>query len=244
MNLFDKINSAIEGTEGSIITLVTTLIPWMAPALPAYLTWSHLVADMQIPDAVAVAMAATVEFLGLAAVSTAFSYMRHNQITRAAKNKVSLGFPVAAYVFYLIVVVTVNVVQEIPMSAEARTVAHVVSIALLTLISAPAFIIAVARDQQRKIEAEISAPKAEEKRNVPATDGKPKVTGIDWRDVPGEDRVLIAAMNTRQIQAMYGVSDRTARNWRAWARAEQTNGHRVRVAAHQQDGDMGVADHA
>lgn len=54
-----------------------------------------------------------------------------------------------------------------------------------------------------------------------------KVTG-DWRSVPDEDKRLIAEMDTNQIMQTYGVSDRTARNWKANAakngfHKEQTN---------------------
>ncbi|RJX17563.1 MAG: hypothetical protein C4575_13040 [Desulforudis sp.] len=217
MNIFDRINTAIESAEGSIITLVTMLIPWLAPALPAWLTWYHLTGVLQIPAGISAAMALTVEFLGLSAVSTAFSYMRHNKLNRAQKNRVSLAFPIGAYLFYLLVVVTVNVVQEIPMSEKGQQISRVVSIALLTLISAPAFVIAIARDQQRKIEAEISGMKTEKFGKKPEA----SVKISDWRKLPEEDRQLIANMTTREIMQAYGVIDRTARNWRSAAR----NGH-------------------
>lgn len=153
MNLFDKINRAIEDAEGSIITLVTTLIPWLAPALPAWLTYSHL-SEMGIPFAVSVAMAACIEGLGLAAVSTAFSAMRHNKQHRAEIRRVSLAFPVLAYLFYITVVIVVNVVLSLPLTETAREYAQVGAIALLTLISAPAFVIAVARNDQRIVDRE------------------------------------------------------------------------------------------
>lgn len=153
MNLFDKINRAVEDAEGSIITLVTTLIPWLAPALPAWLTYSHL-SEMGIPFAVSVAMAACIEGLGLAAVSTAFSAMRHNKQHRAEVRRVSLAFPVLAYLFYITVVIVVNVVLSLPLTETAREYAQVGAIALLTLISAPAFVIAVARNDQRAVDRE------------------------------------------------------------------------------------------
>lgn len=152
-NIFERVNTWIEGAEGSIITLVTTFIPWLAPLLPAYLTKTHLVEDLNIPTGVSWAMAACVEFLGLAAVSTAFSAMRHNKqrVNRAGDKKVSLVFPVSAYIFYLVVVVTVNVILGIPVAEEYKIWLHLAAIALLTLISAPAFVIAVARQEQHKI---------------------------------------------------------------------------------------------
>lgn len=156
MNIFDKATVYIEGAEGSIIALVTALIPWLSPALPAWLTYSHL-SEMEIPKVVAVAMAGCIEGLGLAAVSTAFGAMRHNRRHRADVRRVSLAFPVLAYLFYLAVVITVNVVLSLPLTETARQYAQVGAIALLTLISAPAFVIAVARDDQRRVVQEWSS---------------------------------------------------------------------------------------
>lgn len=221
MNFFDKLNTWMENIEGSFITFVTTLIPWLAPALPAYLTYMHLVEMIGVPVIVAGAMAATVEFLGLAAVSTAFQYMRHNKLNKAEKNKVSLAFPVGAYLFYLIVIVTVNVLSEVPFPDWAHVWVRVLTIALLTLISAPAFIVAVSRQQARDIEAQKvtgKTPAAGRKE----TESKRKVT--DWRKVSEEDYPLIAKMETSAIMKAYGLDgrsgERTARNWRNNAKDE------------------------
>lgn len=156
-NIFETINDHIEGAEGSIITLVTTLVPWLAPILPAYMTGFHLIEMLKTPLWVAIPMALSVEFLGLAAISTAFSAMRHNKKkdNRAKANKVELAFPVVAYVFYLLIVLVVNVVLEIPMEPQNHQYAQIAAIALLTLISAPAFVIAVSRQEQREISGQM-----------------------------------------------------------------------------------------
>lgn len=206
MNTFDRINSAIEDAEGSVITLVTTLIPWLAPALPAYLTFSHL-NEMGIPFAVAVAMALCVEALGLSAVATAFAAMRHNKQHRAEVRKVSLAFPIGAYVFYLSVVITVNVVLSLPLTEEARTYAQVAALALLTLISAPAFIIAVARQEQRSIDKDWQGRHASSAKTVKET----ATSGSG-----------LAEMTVSEIMSTYGISERTAYRRKAAARK---NGH-------------------
>lgn len=212
MNLFDRINANIEGAEGSIITLVTTLIPWLAPALPAYLTYSHLSADLRIPALVALTMALVVEFLGLAAISTAFTAMRHNRQreNKAGARRVSLAFPVGAYVFYIAAILAVNVLLEWPMSTDARQYARIGVIALLTLISAPAFVIAVARQEQHKI--------ASDSQTVikPATGDSKPVTPVS--PVPHDTN-----MTAEQLAALTGVSVRTIYRRRAKARS---NGHK------------------
>lgn len=42
--------------------------------------------------------------------------------------------------------------------------------------------------------------------------------GVDWRHVPQADRVKILSMTTEQIQADYRVSERTAQNWKNYAK--------------------------
>lgn len=219
MNFFDRINAFIEESEGSFITLITALIPWLAPALPAYLTWYHLTGTLDIPGEVAAAMALTVEFLGLSAVSTAFASMRHNKTNQAQKNKVSLAFPIGAYIFYILVVVVVNIVQEIPMDAQGKVISRIVSIGLLTLISAPAFVIAIARDQQRKIEQEVANKQASKSSNkLQEVAGNEqlssRVTFRDWRNVPHEHRLRIAELTASQIQEIYFLPERTSYGWK------------------------------
>lgn len=48
----------------------------------------------------------------------------------------------------------------------------------------------------------------------------------DWRTLPEEDRLLIGEMTTPEICRKYGVSDRTARNWKA---ATKRNGHHATI---------------
>lgn len=54
----------------------------------------------------------------------------------------------------------------------------------------------------------------------------PAETFQDWRNVPDEDRALIAKMSSRKIAEVYGLAPRTARNWRRaaieWIEEQQT----------------------
>lgn len=203
----ENLNSSIEDAEGAIITFVTTMIPWLAPAMPAWLTYHHLVNMVNIPVLVAGAMALTVEFLGLSAVSTAFQAMRHNKTHKADKRKVSLRFPIIAYVFYILVILTVNIVMEIPMTEIQKTWAEIASIGLLTLISTPAFIIAIARQEQRQIDREYDSAKQGKVSTTAKNDSKP----VNLSDMAVED-----------IMAIYNCSERTAYRKKEKAR---NNGH-------------------
>lgn len=49
----------------------------------------------------------------------------------------------------------------------------------------------------------------------------PKSSRQDWRNLPQEDRLLVASMKTTDIMDKYGIPERTARNWRKSAQ----NGH-------------------
>jgi len=215
MNWFDRANQWLEGVEGSIITFVTMLIPWLAPALPAWLTFSHLTGEIGIPSVVAGAMAASVEFLGLAAIATAFAAMRHNRMDAAQKRKVSLSFPVIAYVFYVCVVLTVNVVLSLPIGEDLRPYVHAGVIALLTLISAPAFVIAVARQDQREMEQAARDAKGGRVQAVQS----PVQVHVQQRATYEQFAIAqmargdAKAMSPQDIQAHFGVSRRTAYNW-------------------------------
>lgn len=202
----ENLNSSIEDAEGAIITFVTTMIPWLAPAMPAWLTYSHLI-EIGIPKPIAGSMALTVEFLGLSAVSTAFQAMRHNKTHKADKRKVSLRFPIIAYVFYILVILTVNIVMEIPMTEIQKTWAEIASIGLLTLISTPAFIIAIARQEQRQIDREYDNSKQGKVSTTAKNDSKP----VNLSDMAVED-----------IMAIYNCSERTAYRKKEKAR---NNGH-------------------
>lgn len=223
-NIFDRINSYIESAEGSIITFITTIVPWLAPALPAYLTYRHLNLDIQIPWLVAGAMAASVEMLGLAAIATAFSAMRNNKVQRANKNKVSLSFPIGAYVFYILVVLVVNVVLEWPMSPEQKQYAHIAAIALLTLISAPAFVIAISRQEQHQIEQDTSVGGATVSASaganlvqksslvLPAPASKSSASN-KYQQFVDDQSIMMDLMPWQQVKENYGVSRRSAFNY-------------------------------
>lgn len=203
-NIFDKINNWIEAVESSFITMITTLIPWLSPALPAYLTYYHLSEMVHIPPPVSVMMALSVEFLGLSAVSSAFQAMRHNRQrdNKAKYKKVSVGFPVGAYIFYLIVILVVNVALELPVSQEAHQYLQIGSIALLTLISAPAFIIVVSRQQRHEI--------ANSGKNNGTVNGINGTSAKANGTVSGTNGNHYAKMSISEIMEKEGVSRRTA----------------------------------
>lgn len=211
-NIFERINNWIEAVESSFITLITTLIPWLAPALPAYLTYYHLSEMVHVPPAVSIMMALSVEFLGLSAVSSAFQAMRHNKRNKAKYKKVSVGFPVGAYIFYLVVILTVNVALELPLSEEWHGYMQIGAIALLTLISAPAFIIVISRQQRH----EVNKPTAKRDIVVPKSDIQLGTNGTNY-----------AKMTIADIMDREGVSRRTA-----YRRKEQaTNAHKRKHGA-------------
>ena len=70
-------------------------------------------------------------------------------------------------------------------------------------------------EESRK--TEVAKFRAELRQGSNLPDGKRKETESfrDWRSLPNEDKALIPTMSTADIVSRYGVSDRTARNWRS-----------------------------
>ena len=91
----------IQVSEQTLIDNVAATVPWLAPVSPAYMVWHNAVSLLGWPAWVAWVMALAVEGLGLSVVSTAFQLWRERQKT--------FSIAVLTTVFYLAVVITVNV---------------------------------------------------------------------------------------------------------------------------------------
>lgn len=226
-NVFDYINEFIENAEGSVITLITSLIPWTAPTLPAFITGTHLYQDLHFPQWVAVAQAISVEFLGLSAITTAFDILRHNKQQKTDKHKLSIWYAVGAYAGYLAIILMVNVVLGIPMPPEYKVYAGLGATGLLTLVSLPAFLITAVRQKQREIAEELHTASAERKLNkvqnaradahVHNAQGNAQtgVKGYTYADFERDQlsRNGLGMMSVDEIQRSYNRKRRAAYNW-------------------------------
>jgi uncharacterized membrane protein YidH (DUF202 family) len=143
--IFKTISDIVNGAEKSFLDLLSALVPYFVPVIPAYLTYYHTIEQMNFPPRVALTAAFVVEVLGITAVSTAIRFYRHNQRYKDAKNKAPFWLAIGTYVFYLVVVMMVNVILEIV--AGTRSNAVITAIALFSLLSVPSGVLISIRTQ-------------------------------------------------------------------------------------------------
>jgi hypothetical protein len=218
LNIFDKANGYIRDTEASVVNLLSAIAPWGAPLAPAFMSYGGMVNTLNFPVWVALIIAGVIEILGLATVHTTIVFWQHNRRYKADMRKMPTALAGSMFGLYLVVILTVNVLMEAFISWPGMPI---VARALLSLLTVPAAITMVIRTQHTELLHEIrgkSAGKLSESSSGKKTERKvsenlPQLT--DWRSLPAEDRLLIRSLNTAQIVQQYGVSERTARNWRA-----------------------------
>ena len=112
-NFFRNATDTMNGAETAFLDFWSMIVPYLVPVIPSYLTYYHTLDMMGFPQWVAATASIVVEVLGITAVSTAIRFFRHNQRYKDAKNKAPFWLAVGVYAFYLIIVLTVNVVLEI-----------------------------------------------------------------------------------------------------------------------------------
>lgn len=153
-NIFDRLNFAIRGFEGSLVNFLSTITPWLAPLIPAYMTYIHVKTYLDFPEWVAWAAGITVEFLGLTTVSTTLTFWTHNQRYKQGVKRVPVIIPLFTFVFYLFTIITINVLLDVYQDRAVIAVR-----ALLTLLSVPAAVIIATRRQHGEIIDEIRLEK-------------------------------------------------------------------------------------
>ncbi len=173
---FEFISEVINSAERSFLDLLSALVPYAVPIIPAYLTFDHVHNMMGFEIWVAWTAAFVTEVLGITSVSTAIRFYRHNAIyaaqaaaigsqpaapatkekrikanaaavkkSKTAKNKAPFGLAIFTYVFYLVIVLSVNVLLLI--ESQSKTAAVILAIGLLSLLSVPSGILISPRPQ-------------------------------------------------------------------------------------------------
>jgi hypothetical protein len=232
MSIIDRTVEGLRGwqrftraVEALLIDNIAATSPWLAPLIPAYLAWDSMSNILAFPPWVALAGAAVVELLGLSAVSTTFQFWDYNDTRRKSDQRAPVLLAITTALFYLCVVLTVNVMLD---SGPAL---HKAAKALLSTLSVcAAVVLALRAGHSRRLEsiehvrAERRARRHTSEINYLKKGNLPEIA--DWRALPLNDREVVKGMTTRQVVSRYGVSERTARNWRRYAE-ERHNGHRV-----------------
>jgi hypothetical protein len=185
-NLFQTITDILNGAERSFLDLLSVLVPYFVPVIPAYLTYFHTRDQMGFPHWVAVTAAFVVEVLGITAVSTAIRFWRNNQLYKADKERAPFWLAVGVYAFYILIVLAVNVILEIVAGARSGWV--IFSIGLFSLLSVPSGILISIRAQYTEMLEDRNERKAERQavRRPRWTPPAPQPTPLN-KDVPQEE---------------------------------------------------------
>jgi len=122
-------------SEENLIDQVARFTPWLAPAIPA--TFAYI--NVTNPDLLALhwliglLVALTIEGLGLASVHTALSLFEYIKLHDKQKPKAETAIMLFMTLFYLAIVVTVNIILDLQ-----HPIQIIVAKALLSLVSIPA----------------------------------------------------------------------------------------------------------
>lgn len=143
--IFRTISDTINGAERSILDALSAIVPYTTASIPAYLTFVHTRDYMGFPVNIAWLAAFTVEVLGVTAVSTAIRFWQWNKTHSQEKDRAPFWLAVATYGFYILVVLSVNVILEV--YAQVRAPAVIWAIGLFSLLSIPSGVLISIRAQ-------------------------------------------------------------------------------------------------
>ena len=104
-----KLNRA---TENLLIDVVASYSPWVAPVVPALMTYQNMINHLGFPIWAAWAAAICVETLGLSSIQTAVSFWQWNDAKQKADPKAPVLLAVLTGGFYLLTVLTVNAMLD------------------------------------------------------------------------------------------------------------------------------------
>jgi len=151
---FEWLTFTLTGAERGFLDLLSVAVPYAVPIIPAYLTYYHTVEQMNFPPWVAWTAAFVVEVLGLTSVSTAIRFYRHNQKYKKSDNKAPFWLALGVYIFYIIIVLVVNVILE--KIAGVRNGWVIFAIALFSLLSFPSGVLISIRTQYAEMLEDIT----------------------------------------------------------------------------------------
>lgn len=143
--LFRYISDTINGAERSLLDLLSAIVPYTTASIPAYLTYTHTYEYMDFPIRIAWLAAFTVEVLGVTAVSTSIRFWQWNSTHKSNAEKAPFFLAVSTYAFYILIVLSVNVILEV--YAGVRAPAVIWAIGLFSLLSIPSGVLISVRAQ-------------------------------------------------------------------------------------------------
>jgi hypothetical protein len=203
--MFEWLSNLINSAERSFLDFLGAIVPYFVPVIPAYLTFYHTRDLMGFPSWVAAVSAFVVEVLGITSVSTAIRFYRHNQKYKASQNKAPFLLAILVYVFYIVVVMTVNVLLEVVDGAREYTI--IWAIGLFSLLSFPSGVLVSIRSQYKEMleeraEHKQGAAKAQPKEYKPkhASDYAEKIVEMLSAEYAKSSRILSPKEITAQLK--------------------------------------------
>lgn len=143
--IFRTLSDTINGAERSLLDLLSAIVPYTTASIPAYLTFTHTKDYMDFPVNIAWLAAFTVEVLGVTAVSTSIRFWQWNNSHSSKAERAPFVLAVSTYAFYIVVVLSVNVILEV--YAGVRAPAVIWAIGLFSLLSIPSGVLISVRAQ-------------------------------------------------------------------------------------------------
>lgn len=135
MNIFNRFTNALLQVQNDIVRMICALLPWLVPLVPAYITFSHARNEMGYALWISVVMGIVVEGLGLASLVIFFQFWSHNRKYKTKENQMPLWIPIFTYVFYLTVVLSLNVILDY---VAGEQITKIWVVALFSTLSIPA----------------------------------------------------------------------------------------------------------
>jgi hypothetical protein len=221
--IFKTLSELVNSAEKSILDFFSAIVPYLVPVIPAYLTYFHTRDVMAFPDGVAWTAAVVVEVLGITAVSTSIRFYRWNLRYTTVANKAPFALAIGTYVFYLVIVLAVNVILEIVTGARSGWV--IFSIGLFSLLSVPSGVLISIRSQFAEMLDE-KQERAQIARTERTQTGRTERTerAQPERTQPAQPGLRTYALNTDGISLEKRARSLTSRN-----DSEQFTGARART---------------
>lgn len=228
-NSFDKLNDWIRDTENSFVNFLSAFAPWLAPLIPAYMTFQHAKDTLKFPVVFAWTGALVVEILGFSAVSTYLSFWFYNRRNRAESKRAPIILVIVAFAFYLTLIIFSNVLLD---TFPDKKWAEIAVRALFTLQTIPAAMLVSVRTQHRELLSEIAKERRnmhESSQNYPKNAEKSSESfgkfPKDWRSLEPtltkdqlEEIASLTPEKMRVWATQIGVTEKTISNWRQSAR--------------------------
>jgi hypothetical protein len=243
VGFLEAILRLFRAAENLLVDIAAAAAPWLAPLPSAYLTYSHMLGVLGFPEWIAIGAAVCIELLGLSSVQTAFSLWQYNterrQIDRAAPVLVAV-LTGAAYL--AVVLLLVLALDDAPPQVKAAR-AGLASLAVIGAV-----VLALRANHARRlaaIQAERERQRAERAAAKVGNYGNSE-NAANGRELPRNaeelpqmaakrpynarqrlDPASVWSMTSEEVAEKYGVSDRTARDWRsrAWKKLQETEGN-------------------